>query len=78
MDIKSRIKSVAASIKYTWNDDPALFRALGVLVLLLGGSARAIVYVVEHEQRDWVRDCAQMRPLVECREDAATLFGGPE
>ena len=78
MNIIESIKRTGRVIKYTWNDDPALFMALGVLVLLLGGSARAIVYAVEHQQRAWIRDCAQLRPLVECREDAATLFGGSE
>ncbi len=78
MDIKSRIKSATASIKYTWNDDPLLIVLVVVILAFFSLFSWAMYQASVHEQRDWTRECAQMRPLVECREDAATLFGGSE
>ncbi len=78
MDIIESIKRAGRVINYELRHDPTLVAAVVALAVLLCFAACSIVYAVEHQQRDWVRDCAQMRPLVECREDAEALFGGSE
>ncbi len=69
---------IIEAIKHEWRQNPELCVGVVALGLIVG-----IIVVMTKppsppSHNYWIQECAQMRPLVECREDAESLFGGSE